>query len=373
MQGLYKRGSIWWIEKTVRAAGRSKKLRESTGTSEEPLARKILDIRINETKLELYRDTGSIEAPERTWGEAAAEYIVDIERRGKSADRAKYAVKKLFPTIGSLPISHVHQRTLQPWIDTQKGVIASGTVKYTLAVCTSVMIYASRVLRDGNRPWLSTPIPKLSAPDWGSRKPYPLTWVEQDRLLDELPDSLLAPVRFALATGAREHEICMLRWADVCHVEGLPKYSVFWIPPEVRKGSSRLATSDQKGRYLVANADARRAVEEQKGKHDVWVFPTPSPLRKDGGRRKINSRAWLKAVHRAGLAIRFHDLRHTFGERLASVGCPHDVRATLLGHVNSSITMHYSAPGLSRLLEEAERVKRGSAPTLRAVSIGNKR
>ena len=65
--------------------------------------------------------------------------------------------------------------------------------------------------------------------------------------------------------------------------------------------------------------------------------------------------------------MRWHDLRHTFGERAAAAGVPWDYRKVLLGHEIKDITGHYSAPGLARLLEEAEKITRDGAVILRAV------
>jgi integrase len=56
--------------------------------------------------------------------------------------------------------------------------------------------------------------------------------------------------------------------------------------------------------------------------------------------------------------MRVHDLRHSFGERAADAGIPLDMRQSLLGHEHRDVTLHYSSPGLARLLEEAERIVR---------------
>ena len=65
--------------------------------------------------------------------------------------------------------------------------------------------------------------------------------------------------------------------------------------------------------------------------------------------------------------MRVHDLRHTFGERAADAGIPLDIRRSLLGHEHRDITLHYSSPGLVRLLAEAERIVR-PAPKLVVVA-----
>lgn len=71
----------------------------------------------------------------------------------------------------------------------------------------------------------------------------------------------------------------------------------------------------------------------------------------------------------AGFAsIRVHDLKHTFGRRLRAAGVTEEDRKALLGHKNGSITSHYSAAELGKLIDEANRISatdsRGPALTI---------
>jgi len=191
-----------------------------------------------------------------------------------------------------------------------------------------------------------------------------LTWEQQDRLVAALPRHLVGPVQLALSTGARQHEITTLRWDQHHVVNGLPMWSAWWIPPEVRKASSKRKASEQQGRYVVCNLAARSVIAAQVGKHPVLVFPSP---KRDEAMYRINNHGWRGGCREAGVAMRVHDLRHTFGERAADAGIPLDVRRSLLGHEHRDITLHYSSPGLARLLEEAERIVR-PAPQMEVVS-----
>jgi integrase len=67
------------------------------------------------------------------------------------------------------------------------------------------------------------------------------------------------------------------------------------------------------------------------------------------------------------MPIRVHDLKHTFGRRLRAAGVPLETRKILLGHKNSDITTHYSAPELEELIEAENWVcegKSGKTPAL---------
>lgn len=358
--GLTLRGEIWHITKTV-IVGREKRIiRESTGTSSLREATRILEFRISEVRSEILSPTVEA-ATEHTFNEAAVEYILELERRGKSPVRAMQDIKLVESTIGTLPLSHIHQKTIEPWIDSLKGKLASSTVDRAIRTTTTILNYAARVLRDDktHEPWLKQAPPLLKSPDWGSRRPVHLTWLQQEALLDALPEHLAAPVAFALATGARQNEIVTLRWDKHHASEQMPKWSAFWIPPEVRKANSRKLASEQDGRFLICNARAREIVEGQVGKSKVWVFPSPRRIGDDRDHPlyRINNNGWRAACRKAGVTLRVHDLRHTFGSRAADAGIPLDVRRSLLGHEHKDITLHYSSPGLVRLLQEAETIK----------------
>lgn len=355
--GLKLRGEIWHINKVVTVGRDRVRLQESTGCRTAKEAAAVLTRRVAEVRAQLLAGPVVIEPTERTWSEAAAEYIADLERRGKDSTRALQDIRMLLPGIGDLALSHVHQRTIQGWIDEQHGRRASGTVGRALRTVSTVLNFAARVLRDGNTPWLTVSPPRLRAPDWGERKPQPITWQDQDALLAELPEHLVGPVLFALATGARQAEITTLTWSQHRNQQDLPGGSVWWIPPEIRKSSSRKAASQQDGRFLICNRAARAIIERQRGRDAEIVFPSP----KGGALYRVNNHGWRAAIKAAGLGIRFHDLRHTFGERAADAGIPLDIRRSLLGHEHRDITLHYSSPGLARLLEEAERITRPGA------------
>jgi integrase len=68
------------------------------------------------------------------------------------------------------------------------------------------------------------------------------------------------------------------------------------------------------------------------------------------------------------IAIRIHDLKHTFGRRLRAAGVTEEDRRALLGHKNGSITSHYSAAELGKLIDEANKISatdsRGPALTI---------
>ena len=71
--------------------------------------------------------------------------------------------------------------------------------------------------------------------------------------------------------------------------------------------------------------------------------------------------------------LRVHDLKHTFGRRLRAAGVPLETRKVLLGHRNSDITSHYSAPEIQELVDAANRVCESESGKIPALTILKRR
>ena len=220
---------------------------------------------------------------------------------------------------------------------------------------------AARVWRhDNGMSWLDAP-PLIEMERGPARKPYPLSWDEQDRRFRELPGHLQRIALFKVNTGCRKQEVLQLRWNWEVQVPELDT-SVFILP-----SNEQFQTKNSQERVVTLNSIARRIVDEQRGKHRELVFtyrgkPTKSIL---------NS-GWKLARARAGLAhVRVHDLRHTYGHRLRAAGVGFEDRQDLLGHKSERMTTHYSATDISRLIEAAESVCKRRPDTVLRISHTN--
>jgi len=58
-------------------------------------------------------------------------------------------------------------------------------------------------------------------------------------------------------------EVASRKGSQECEVTGLPRGSIWWVPPEVRKGIARKTRSEQQGRYLVCNAEDAEKITRQ--------------------------------------------------------------------------------------------------------------
>ncbi len=354
MPGLRQKGGIWQIEKRCRYAPGGW-LRESTGLSSRIEAEQYLIRRLAETEEEARRH----EAVIFTFEEAALRYLEEIAHKS-SANTIAVILDRLFPYIGKLPIAHVHDGTIRPFIEHEQGRgMAPKTINNVLGIVSTVLGRAARVWRDrdGN-PWLTQAPPLISRlPVKGKQaKAYPLSWSEQDRLIKALPRHLADAALFGLNTGCREQEICQLRWDWEVQLPEM-ETSVFILGASITKTSTE--------RVVVLNTVARRVIESRRGIHAERVFTYRG--RPVG---KLRSSAWRRAWKAVGLPTEpgvlkgVHNLRHTFGRRLRSAGIPLETRKALLGHANDDITTHYSAAELQELINAAEAiVSRGRTET----------
>lgn len=345
--GLRNRGGVWHIEKQILGH----KIFESTGTSNLREAELVLARRIEEIRqAELFGVR-----PKRIFREAATKFLEENLHLASIGDYAMH-LKQLDPFIGELPLENVHLGTLQPFIEARrKQGIKTKSINLALSVVRRILNLAARLWRDENNlTWLNTPPLIQMLPVTDARRPYPISWEEQQTLFQGLPGHLARMCLFKVNTGCREQEVCQLQWKWEIQVPEL-NTSVFIVPGEMVK--------NREDRLIVLNRVARSVVEEVRGIHPDYVFTYKGhPI------LKINNNSWQRVRREAGLPqVRVHDLKHTFGRRLRAASVPLETRKVLLGHRNGDITSHYSAPELEELLDAANKVcenKSGKNPAL---------
>ncbi|MCC0279163.1 tyrosine-type recombinase/integrase [Pseudomonas aeruginosa] len=388
MTGLYERNGIWHVDKVVRG----QRLQESTGTSNREEAEQYLIHRLEKLREEKVYGIRRI----RSWREAATRYLVEYKDMPSIGLAAIY-LEQLDPYIGNLPLTHVDDESLAPYIKdklkpgrTSTGKVKPGvtprTVNIALERVIRILNLCARKWRDEEkRPWLDT-VPMISKLDEkrSRRTPYPLSWEEQSLLFSELPDHLRRMALYKVNCGSREQEVVKLRWDWEIPVPELDT-SVFLIPSDFGGRDKGSGVKNGEERLVVLNTVAKSVIEGQRGLDPVWVFPYGMPDRNGKATpvHRMNDSAWKKARIRAAkkyqerflrpapkgfASIRIHDLKHTFGRRLRAAGVTEEDRRALLGHKNGSITSHYSAVELGKLIDEANKISatdsRGPALTI---------
>jgi len=203
--GLYKRRGTWNIDKRIFG----KRVLENTGTSSLFEAEKFLARRFEQLREAQVFGV----RPERTFREAATRYLKENINRS-SIENAVLNIKLLDPFVGSLTLNKIHTGSLQSFIDARKRQgCKNKTINLALGVVRRILNLAAMEWVDENGlTWLinAPRIKLLSTKD--SRQPYPISWDEQDRLFNELPEHLMQMCLYKVNTGCREQEVCQLRW-----------------------------------------------------------------------------------------------------------------------------------------------------------------
>jgi integrase len=146
----------------------------------------------------------------------------------------------------------------------------------------------------------------------------------------------------AAMTGLRQGELIALRWRDIDWVAAKVRVRRNLVrgqygTPKSRR-SSRAVPMGTRVAAELRGHQLRAAYRDD----DDLVFGHPqlgTPL----DRSKVRKR-FLAAVRRAGVrdAVRFHDLRHTFGTRMAAAGVPLRTLQEWMGHRDIKTTQIYA-------------------------------
>ena len=366
---------IWKIDKRYKG----ERIQESTGTCDREEAEQYLIHMLEQRRQQKVYGIRQV----RTWRDAATRYLLEHQDQPSIGLTAIY-LSQLDPFIGHLPLTHIDDEALAPFIafkkapsKTARGKVKPGVSNRTVNIALERVIRvlnvcAGRWRDEGKKPWLDT-VPMITKLEEkkSSRKPYPMSWEEQSILFAELPDHLRRMALYKVNTGCREQEVCKLRWDWEIAVPEL-ETSVFLIPETFggRHENSGVKNGDE--RLVILNSVARSVIEGQRGLHPIWVFPYGKPDESGPTAiHRMNDSAWKKAriraadkweelhgtkAHAGYRSIRIHDLKHTFGRRLRAAEVTLEDRKALLGHKSGNITSHYSAAELDLLLKAADKV-----------------
>jgi len=328
-------------------------------------------VRKQQAIIDTQRQQGLQQGDDQLFRVAAGKYLLELQQATdvRTLDTISGHVALLNGWVGHLPLRQVCNDSFAKFrADRLAGRDASGkparkvkpaTVNRALEVARTVMNRAARVWRtDDGKPWLGAP-PLIEMLDEQATKrpPRPLSWAEQAALLKALPDHLGSMVLFAVNTGARDENVCGLRWDWEVPVPEVGR-SVFVVPAKAFKS--------KRDHVLILNDVAWRIVEAQRGRHAEHVFVyrrervkhiEKEPAMKYRRIVTMNNTGFQAAREAAGLQVRVHDLRHTFAQRLRDAGVSAEDRSLLMGHAVEGMAQHYASATVARLIEVANKVQ----------------
>lgn len=333
---LYQRGSVYWIRFT---APDGREIRETTQTTDRRQAQEYHDRR----KAEAWRVSRLGERPQRTWPDAVVRWLEEHpDRKGLASLLAHLRVAD--QVLGSLTLEAVNRECLAAFVRVRRaGGAKNSTINEGLSILRNILNSAQ------TWGWLDRP-PRHQRLPVPERRVRWLTRDEADRLIAHAAPHLAAMIRFSLATGLREQNVCRLAWNQV----DLER-RVLWIHPDQAKAGKSLA--------IPLNADAVIVLREQQGRHAQWVFTYQGhPV------TCCNNSGWRRALERAGIRdFRWHDLRHTWASWHVQAGTPLATLKELGGWASLDMVMRYAHLDAGHLAEYAERI---SAPRLVRTKTG---
>jgi integrase len=333
---LYKRGDVWWYK--FRFAGQM--VRESSKSESKTIAKDAERARrreLEESWNQIKRRTlpPTFERAGSTWLEAEKPHLAE-----RTYEIYEVALRcHLKPVFGGVLLCDIDASRISSYQARRKTEGASArTLNKELQVLRQILkrykLWANlqgdvKFEREHN--------------DIGKALSH-----EEEKALLAACDSnplLNAVVTLALNTALRKNEIRTLRWSQV----DFEKRTV---------AVGRAKTDGGSGRVIPLNHPAFDALVKWAGrlvesKADDFVFPAceaagierkhPDMQRIDPSRPIKSWRsAWRAALKRAGLRIRFHDLRHTCITKLAESQASEQTLMAISGHVSRRMIEHYS-------------------------------
>lgn len=294
-----------------------------------------------------------------TFTEVADRYIAHVEMKGRKpstlAGVRDHMDHWLIPTFGSLPPDAISHHAVNDLVTamragrrpklTRTKPLSDKTIVNVIGTMGAALAFAER------KGWASdNPVRRADLPE-----PTPAS--EDIRFLDPNEVSMVvsstvdgayqqidrAIILAAALTGLRQGELVALRWKDIDWAVARVRVRQNYVlgefgTPKSRRSTRSVPMADAVGRELDRFS---RALGTEPSP-DALVFSDPltgGPL----ANRAILLR-FRKALAAAGLdeSHRFHDLRHAFGTRMASVGVPMRTLQEWMGHRDISTTQRYA-------------------------------
>jgi integrase len=333
----------WWVGTT--------QVKRRVGPKRIPSTREGLTR--TQAEAELRRLIGSVEPTvaqrERVTVEKAGELLI-AGLRAKGRKRATIETYssvvriQLAPFFGTRTLERIGRREIEAFIAhmTRSGRAAKTTLN-ALGVLNSIFEYARREEWVQSNP--CTLVDKPRAPD-GDPDIRFLEPEEVEALLRGAPDDDLGRVerRMYLAaamTGIRQGELLALRWQDIDWPAQRVRIRRSFVrgefgTPKSKRSSRSVPLADR----LAGELDRLHQETPYRHDHDlVFAHPhTGKPI----DRSRLLKR-FKAALQRGGVRpVRFHDLRHTFGTRMAAQGVPMRALQEMMGHRDFKTTLIYA-------------------------------
>ena len=317
--------------------------------------------------------------PERmTVAGAGARHLAHLEALGRKRstlmDYESYLRVHLAPFFGDLPLDRIERDDVEDFIAEKKASgLATKSVLNYLGLLHAIFEHAQR------RGWArANPCKQVDKPPAGEGDPDIrfLDDAELEALLRAVPEEGIGLTDRALylaaaMSGLRQGELVALRWRDVDWPARRIRVRQNYVRGEYGTPKSRRSTrSVPLADRLAAELDRHHQRSAYQSDDDLaFCHPeTGGPLERSRLLKRFKD-----YLRKAGVReVRFHDLRHTFGTRMAAAGIALRTLQEWMGHRDFKTTLIYADYQPSE--HEAELVERAfgrPAPAIRAATKRN--
>jgi integrase len=307
------------------------------------------------------------EAP--TVAEVAARYVVKARRAGRKPSTLEKVESvsrvHLEPFFGDRALGSITSSDVLDLVSTLEGKgLAPKSIRDIIGTLSGLFNFAKAPQRrwSAENPCEGLELP--AAPE--TTEVRFLTLEEVDAAVANVPDGLYQEVDRALIltaamTGLRKGELVALRWRDVDWVAGRIRVRQNYVRGQFGTPKSKRSTRSVPMADEIGGALERLFKQSRFQADDDLVFT----LTGDPQPKANITRRFRKALKAAGLddSHRFHDLRHTFGTRMAATGeVPMRTLQEWMGHRDLATTQIYAdyAPSVNEGQMVARAFARGS-------------
>ena len=283
-----------------------------------------------------------------TMEQAGREFCQRLELKGRRKSHRLTVASDLrnhiAPFFAGKTLDRIRPADIERYVSTKRRTLAVKTIRNHVNTMHSIFDLG---LRKG---WCQTNPVKLADRPTVKKTETRIQFLDQPELEQLLaapyPDDVFGRIEptlylTAAMTGLRQGELLGLRWRDV----DFDARKIRVVSPFVRgefgdpksAGSGRSVPMAE--RVAIALSELRERSYYAHDRNLVFCHPeTGKPL----DRSKL-VRRFKQAIDRAGVhRITFHELRHTFGTRMAAAGTPMRTLQHWMGHADSKTTQIYA-------------------------------
>lgn len=298
-----------------------------------------------------------------------ARWIEHVESKVSRKTHHRYSEivdRHLVPALGSQRLQKLRPLHIQGMY---AAALKNGRLDGKGGLAPRTVLHHHRVLHEALRQavrWQllsANPCDAVEAPTPERREMASADADETARLLSAAEGTTLyVPIMVAVTTGLRRGELLALRWRDV-DLEGGRLFvtrTVEEVKGELRFKEPKTEKSRRQIRLSPITVDALRLQRKQQAERRLLfgpdyqdndlVFDAPAgepwpPMRFSGVYRGL--------VKRAGLRLRFHDLRHSHATQLLAQGIHPKIVSERLGHSTIALTLDTYSHVLPTMQDEA--------------------